>query len=99
KQKGGPKAAPWSITNSKSLADDDVRSLQALRALGHVELDVRAFSQRTKAAALNRAEVDEHIFATLRRDETKTLRIVEPLDGTSLTHACLLVLSRVALEI
>jgi hypothetical protein len=40
---------------------------------------------RVEAAGLNRAEVDEHILASVSRDEAEAFRIVEPLDGSGLT--------------
>jgi hypothetical protein len=36
------------------------------------------------AAYLDGAEVNEEIWAILRRDEAKALGLVEPLDGTGL---------------
>src|SRR5688500_8658397 len=64
----------------------DVRRLETLRSLDHVELDRSAFRQRAEAVRLDGGEVHEHVFAGLGRDEAKTLRIVEPLDFTSAAH-------------
>jgi len=62
----------------------DVRRLQALRALGHVELQRLTLGERLEAVALNRGEVDEHVLAAIRLgDETKALRLVEPLHGAT----------------
>src|ERR1044071_9280129 len=62
---------------------------RVLREQGHVRgllglvLHLRTFVQRAIAAALNGAEVDEQVLATLiRGDEPITLVRVEPLDGS-----------------
>ena len=58
-----------------------------LLALYDVELDFLALGERLEAAALDRRVMYETILgATLRRDETKTLLIVEPLDCADRTH-------------
>src|ERR1041384_3707089 len=60
-----------------------VRGLRALLALLGLVLHLRTFVQRAIAAALNGAEVDEQVLATLiRGDEPITLVRVEPLDGS-----------------
>src|SRR5688500_12682464 len=65
----------------------DVFRRWALLALHDVELDFLAFGQRLEAAALNRRVMHEAILgAALRRDETETLLIVEPLDCADRTH-------------
>jgi hypothetical protein len=53
--------------------------LEALRALGDVELYSLAFLQAAEAARLNRREMHEDIFATLTADEAKAFRVVKPL--------------------
>jgi hypothetical protein len=64
----------------------DAGSLGALGARGDLELHAVAFLEATEALRINCREVNEHIFPTvLRRDETETLGIVEPLDRTE-TH-------------
>jgi hypothetical protein len=51
--------------------------------LRHVERNLLAILQRFEACALNRAVVGEEILAAvIRRDESETLRVVEPLYGT-----------------
>src|SRR5687768_18178118 len=77
-------------------ADGDVRGLKALRTFGHVELDLSAFLQAAEDLGIDGREVHEHVLATLGRDETEALRIVEPLDGSGLTQGVEL-LSRVLL--
>src|SRR5687767_9032101 len=57
----------------------DVRRLEALRATDDVELEPLAFGQRLEAIALDRGVVDEYVLATLLLDESKSLRLVEPL--------------------
>src|SRR6187402_2829415 len=67
--------------------DLDARSLRALRARGDFEFYALAFLQAAKALGVDRRKVDEHVLPTvLRRDETETLGVVEPLDRTE-THA------------
>ena len=61
----------------------DFRSLLALRALRHFEANFLVLLQRFKAVALNLRKMREQVFAAaVRRDEPKSLRIVEPLYGT-----------------
>jgi len=49
--------------------------VQALRALLHLVLDLRALNERPKAAAGARGMVDEQILAlVVGRDKAKTLR-------------------------
>src|SRR5260370_14241695 len=61
----------------------DFRSLLALRALRHFEAHLLVFLQRLEAAALNLRKMREQVFpASVRRDEPKSLRVVEPLYGT-----------------
>src|SRR5690606_25188934 len=63
----------------------DLIGLQALLALHDLERDLLAFLQRLEAGAHDRTEMDEHVLAVLRGDETEALGVVEPLDGTDLT--------------
>jgi hypothetical protein len=63
----------------------DVRGLQALLALLHLELDTLVFRQRFKAVALDIAEMREEIGAArVLGDEAVALRLVEPLHGAGL---------------
>jgi Bacterial regulatory proteins, luxR family len=63
-----------------ALADDlDVLRLGSLLALRDVELDLLPFLETAVTAACDRAEVHEHIWATLDLDETVALVAVEPL--------------------
>lgn len=65
----------------------DIRGLLALRTLLHLEAHSLIFLQRFEAAALNLRKMREQVFsAPVRRDESKTLRIVEPLHCTCLHH-------------
>src|SRR5258706_3534051 len=60
----------------------NTRSRRTLLALRRLELDRLAFLQRLVAVHLDLAVVREEVLAAvLRRDESKTLRIVEPLDS------------------
>src|SRR5918993_1487287 len=61
----------------------DVRRGRTLLALRHVEGDLLAVLQRLEAGALDRAVMGEQILAAvIRRDESETLGVVEPLHGT-----------------
>src|SRR6266566_7828781 len=73
-----------------SAGDPDVFRLGALLALGDVELDLLPLLQAAVAAAGDRAEVHEHVWATLDRDEAVALVAVEPLHS-SLRHLDLLI--------
>src|SRR5438034_365063 len=59
----------------------DVRGLQALVALHHVELDLLTLGQRLVAFPSNRREVDEDVLAAFALDEAIALLVREPLDG------------------
>src|SRR4051812_26169303 len=68
---------------SRLLQRLDVCCGRAFLALRHVEGDLLAFLERLEAGALDRAVMREEILAAvIRRDESKTLRVVEPLNGT-----------------
>src|SRR5262249_11193159 len=67
---------------TESSALPDVAGLQALRPLHDLELDALAFGERLETFSLDRGEMHEHVLATLLRDETEALRVVEPLHGT-----------------
>ena len=57
----------------------NVRGLQSLGSLRDVELDLLPFAQRAEAISLNSRVMDENIRSILTRDESISLRIVEPL--------------------
>src|SRR5689334_6672203 len=62
---------------------DDVRRLQALGALGRLELDLRTFGERLEAVAGDAREVNEQIGASVgRRNEAVALGVAEPLDSS-----------------
>jgi hypothetical protein len=61
----------------------DSRSLLALRALLDFEAHLLVFLKRLEALRLDLGEMSEQILTTIiRRDETETLCIVEPLNST-----------------
>src|SRR5690349_7080827 len=65
----------------------DVLSRRALLTLHDVKLDTLAFSQRLEAVAVDGGVVNEAILlSVLRRDEAKTLGVVEPLHFAGGTH-------------
>ncbi len=65
----------------------DIRGLLALRTLLHLEAHSLIFLQRFEAAALNLRIMREQVVSALvRRDETKTFYVVEPLHCTCLHH-------------
>src|SRR5512133_2768324 len=73
-----------------SAGDPDVFRLGSLLALGDVELDLLPFLQAAVATTSDRAEVHEHVLATIDGDEAVTLVTVEPLHR-ALRHLDLLV--------
>src|SRR6266478_2968726 len=87
---GRSAVAPTSSRAGRSAGDLDVFRLGSLLALGDVELDLLTFLQTAIAAAGDRAEVHEHVWATLDRDEAVALVAVEPLHS-SLRHLDLLI--------
>src|SRR5207244_12163168 len=82
---GGRATMAWSPgmqlgSGAGGSADDlDVFRLGSFLALGDVELDLLPFLQAAVAAAGDRAEVHEHVLATLDLDEAVALLAVEPL--------------------
>src|SRR5262249_16125666 len=60
----------------------DVRRLQPLRTLHHLELDPLTLAQGPKPFRDDRRVMDEHVRRTVARNEAKPLRIVEPLHST-----------------
>src|SRR5213080_4931321 len=87
---GGSALAPTSSPAAGSAGDPDVFRLGSLLALGDVELDLLPFLQAAVAAAGDRAEVHEHVLATIDCDEAVAFVAVEPLH-TALRHLDLLV--------
>src|SRR4029077_9161930 len=83
-------SAPALSPASGSASDPDVFRLGPLLALGDVELDLLPFLQAAVATTSDRAEVHEHVLATLDRDETVALVAVEPLHS-ALRHLDLLI--------
>src|SRR5499427_2558005 len=82
---GPPRHVPRPL-DAVELADGhDVFRLGPLLALGDVELDLLPFLQAAITVAGDRAEVHEHVRATLDSDETVTLVGVEPLHS-ALSH-------------
>src|SRR2546421_1696143 len=71
--------------------DPDVFRLGSFLALGDVELDLLPFLQAAVAAAGDRAEVHEHVLATLDLDEAVALVAVEPLHSALRHHDLLIV--------
>src|SRR5260370_20113525 len=83
-------AVPWdgaarlTASLAAGLQLDDVLSRWALLTLYDVELDPLAFGERLEALCLDRGVVHEAVLlAILTRDETETLRVVEPLHDPS----------------
>lgn len=74
--------APARRAQQKS-GDLDIVRLLALGAVGDIEAHPLSFGQRLEPVRLNCGKVGEEIFAAaVGRNETKTLRIVKPLDAT-----------------
>src|SRR6267143_2116443 len=87
--RGGNLPRPGVVPAGTSADDPDVFRLGSLLALRDVELDLLPFLQAAVAATGDRAEVHEHVRATLDRDETVALVAVEPLHS-ALRHLDLL---------
>jgi len=66
----------------------NVFGLQALGALGDIELHGLAFLQALETAGLDGGEMHENVFASLTADKTVALGVIEPL-YCSLFHMCL----------
>ena len=60
----------------------DVRGARTLRAVDDVEPDTIALGQALEPITLNGGVMNEHVRTTLTREESETLGVVEPLDGT-----------------
>jgi hypothetical protein len=58
----------------------NVLSLPALGTLGHVELDLLAFLQRTEAVCLDGGVMDEDVLAVFTAQKSKSLGVIKPLD-------------------
>src|SRR5262245_10480381 len=57
----------------------DSGRLETLRTAGHLELHVFALGKGLEALTLDRREVHEHVLSAFLRDESESLRLVEPL--------------------
>ena len=79
------------ILNSEAfeLQNLNVLCLPAFGALRHRKLHGLTFLQAAESFGLDRAEMNENIFAILPRDEAKTFCVVKPLNG-ALFHCVLL---------
>src|SRR5512135_3689959 len=77
---GFPRVFPW------RLQTDDVRGLQAFRALLDLEFHRVPFIQRAVAIGLDGGEVDEHVSSRFPLDEAVPLGCVEPLYGSFFLH-------------
>src|SRR6185503_11580847 len=78
----GPLAGPGRReARGAELGDGDVRGAGPLGAVHHLELDLVALVQGAETLGADLGVVDEHVRTTLTRQETKTLGLVEPLDG------------------
>src|SRR5436190_5006613 len=80
-----PAFIPWPGWPVCGSGGADVGGLQALRALGYLELHVLVFLQAAEAVAVNLGVVHEDVRSVGAGDEAVALLRVEPLDG-SLCH-------------
>src|SRR6266568_1429368 len=70
--------------DATTLDGADVRGLQTLRALLHLELHLLALGEGAEPVSLDGGVVAEDVLApAIMRDKTEALRVVEPLHGTS----------------
>src|SRR5690348_13089502 len=75
----------WQAWPARGSGGADAGGLQALRALGHLELHVLVLLQAAEAGAVNLGVVHEDVRSVGAGDEAVALLRVEPLDG-SLCH-------------
>src|SRR5687768_8717493 len=59
-----------------------VRGARTLGAVHHIETDLVTLREAPETLSADLGVVHEDVRTTITRQETKTLRIVEPLDGT-----------------
>src|SRR3954468_21928249 len=75
------------FTAGERVRGSDAANVGRLKALGPLdgfELHLVAFAQGPKTLGGDGGVVDEQVRPTLLRDETKTLRVIEPLHSTRL---------------
>jgi hypothetical protein len=70
----------------RSLCADDVCRLEPFRAFQQIKLHGLTFVERAVAVLLDGGEVHEYIFSRGALDESISLRPVEPLHCTFLSH-------------
>src|SRR5688500_5790362 len=85
---GGERERPREFSRGLSLVrrsgGSDLRNVGGLRpflALDDLELDSIALCQGLEARARDRAEVNEHVGASLAGNESEPLGVIEPLHG------------------
>ena len=81
KKKGGPEGPPLLVESGLRRANGG--GLEPLGALDDLEHDLLTLGEAAEAVRLDGRMVDEHVRTILARDETKTLRIIEPLHSAS----------------
>ena len=88
RNKKSPRGSPeaFVLQMSQELYFTDVLRLQSLITPGDFEFNAVSLVQTFEAIRLDSRKVDEYVFATVLRDESKTLLILEPLHCT-LCHA------------
>jgi hypothetical protein len=69
----------WPFKPVLELQRLNVRSLPTLRPLHNVELNGLTLLEALEAAGINRRIVNEYIFTVLAANESKPLRVIEPL--------------------
>src|SRR5260221_11830338 len=80
--KGPPfREARGSVPKGDASDGHDVRGLQALLALDHLERDALTFGQSLVPIHSNRREVNEDVLTELALDEAVALLVREPLDS------------------
>lgn len=75
-------AGLFGIRLSGGLDLPDVGRLRPFLTLDDVKGDAVPFGERLEAIALNRREVHKHVRTVVLLDESKTLRVVKPLNRT-----------------
>src|SRR2546426_4431211 len=67
----------------RALGLANVCRLQSLRATRHIELEGLSLGESLEPLTGDGREMDEHVLALWLSDETKALRLVEPLHGAT----------------
>jgi len=79
-------ARPGMETRNLRLEGGDVRCLQALWTLGHIEFNRLPLGERPVPISLNCGEVHKHVLTGLALNESESLAGIEPLHCSLFFH-------------